>query len=85
MGGFWKFIRSKSNRERLAWLGGGAVVVFARGMDGVCIFLAAEKKFKRRETEINANCGSVGIAGPVSGATIIAGGATNSHCATKPN
>jgi hypothetical protein len=84
MGGFWKFIRSKSNRERLAWLGGGAVVVFAGLWTAFCVFLSAEKGFERR-TQINATCGSVGIAGPVSGATINAGGATNSNCATKPN
>jgi hypothetical protein len=43
------------------------------------------KKDSSAETQINATCGSVGIAGPVSGATINAGGATNSNCATKPN
>ena len=84
MGGFWKLIRSKGNRERLAWLGGGGVVVIA-GLWTAFVYFFPPKKDSSAETQINATCGSVGIAGPVSGATINAGGATNSNCATKPN
>jgi hypothetical protein len=85
MGGLWKFIRLKSNRERIAWLGGGAVVVVAGLWTAFVYFFPLKKGEDGGGTHITANCGSVALGGSVSGATINAGGTTNSNCATKPN
>jgi len=87
MGGFWQFIGSKSNRARLAWLGGGAIVVIAGLWTAFVYFYPHEGGSGGGVTEISvtirAGCGSVAINGPVSGAQITAGGPTNSDCAAK--
>jgi hypothetical protein len=87
MGGFWKFIGSKGNRARLGWLGGGAVVVIAGLWTAFIYFFPHKIDPGGGVTEISAtiraSCGSVAINGPVSGATITAGGPTNSDCAAK--
>jgi hypothetical protein len=84
MGRFWNFIRSKSNRERIAWLGGGAVFIIA-GLWTAFVYLFPPKSGEIGVSRIIANCGGVAIGGSVSGATINAGGATNSNCLAKPN
>ena len=88
MGGFWKFISSKGNRARVAWLGGGAVVVIAGLWTAFVYFYPHEGGSGGGATEISvsivAGCGSVAVGGPVSGSTITAGGPTNSDCAAKP-
>lgn len=84
MGGFWNFIRLKSNRERIAWLGGGAVVVVAGLWTAFVYLVPAKKGEDTGGTQINASCGSVAVGGSVSAATINAGDTANSNCATKP-
>ena len=80
MSRFWDFIRLKSNRERLAWLGGGAVVV-ATGLWTAFVYLYPLKTEPvTAETQLNASCGSVAIGGNVTGATITAGNPTSSDC-----
>ena len=79
---YWDFIRLKSNRERIAWLGGGAVVIVA-GLWTAFVYFVPPKD--SGGTHITANCGSVAIGGSASGATINADGAANSNCPAKPN
>jgi stage V sporulation protein SpoVS len=69
----WAFLRERSNREVLAWIGGGVVVVVAGLWTAVYIFLPKH--------EVQANCG-VGVVGDVNGATITVAPA-NSDCSTK--
>lgn len=85
MGGFWNFIRLKSNRERVAFLGGGAVVVVAGLWTAFVYFFPLKKEGDSGGAHIRTNCGSVAVGGSVSGSTINVGGITNSNCATKPN
>jgi len=82
---FWTFIRSKSNRDRLAWLGGGSVVVIAGIWAAIVYFFPPQPGPGRDRTQINASCGSVAISGKVSGTKIVVSGPTNSNCAIKPN
>ena len=63
----------RSNREVLAWLGGGLAIV-AAGLWVVFVYL--------KPANVEANCGSVAVGGNVAGATINAG-ASNSDCSTK--
>ena len=84
MGGLWNFLLSKDNREILAWLGGGAVVIVAGLWTAFVYFHPPKGGDSGGATQLNANCGSVAIGGSASGATINAGGA-NANCAAKPN
>jgi len=63
----------RSNREVLAWIGGGLAIV-AAGLWVVFVYL--------KPANVEANCGSVAVGGNVAGATINAG-ASNSDCSTK--
>ena len=69
----WAFLRERSNREVLAWIGGGVAIV-AAGLWVVFVYL--------KPANVEANCGSVAVGGNVAGATINAG-ASNSDCSTK--
>jgi type II secretory pathway component PulM len=51
MARFWKFIGSKGNRERLAWLGGGAVIVVAGIWSAFVHFFPTEGSTHGRETK----------------------------------
>jgi hypothetical protein len=66
-------LRERSNREVLAWIGGGMAIV-AAGLWMVFVYL--------KPANVEANCGSVAVGGNVAGATINAG-ANNSDCSTK--
>lgn len=83
MNGFWKFLSSKDNREILAWLGGGAVVVAGGLWAAIVYFYPPGKGEGGGGTKIEASCGSVGIGGNADGATITAGGAA-ANCPPKP-
>jgi hypothetical protein len=63
----------RSNREVLAWIGGGLAIV-AAGLWVVFVYL--------KPANVEANCGSVAVGGNVAGATINAG-TSNSDCSTK--
>ncbi|SHN86912.1 hypothetical protein SAMN05444170_6913 [Bradyrhizobium erythrophlei] len=72
----WQFLRQKTNREVLAWLGGGFVVL-AAGAWTVFVYLTPPKSMDR--PSVRANCGGVAIGGNVTGATI-SGATSGSDC-----
>jgi hypothetical protein len=80
----WNFIRLKSNRERLAWLGGGAVVVVAGLWTGLVYFFPPDKGGGGGGPRVDADCGSVAIGGGVTGSTVTAGSPAKEGCARKP-
>jgi hypothetical protein len=69
----WTILSERSNREVLAWIGGGLAIV-ATGLWVVFVYL--------KPANVEANCGSVAVGGNVAGATINAE-ASNSDCSTK--
>lgn len=81
----WKWLGTTSNRERLAWLGGGAVVVIGGLWTAfVYVFPAKHGEDGSKSVTIDARCGGVGIGGNVSGTMITVGSAGPADCATKP-
>lgn len=80
MTGFWNFIQNKSNRDRLAWLGGGAVVVIA-GLWTAFIYFYPSKHDEHHDAgNAVANCGGIAVGGNVTGSTITTGQATDPNC-----
>jgi TIR domain len=87
--GLWGFLREKSNRQVLSWLGGGLVVV-ATGLWVAFVYFFPPGKSPEAKTpeptpaSVQADHGGVAIGGNVTGATITTGGTTNSDSASKP-
>jgi TIR domain len=79
----WAFLIQRKNREVLAWIGGGLVVV-ATGLWAIFVYVFPPKKDLSDATNTEATCGGVAIGGNVSGSTITAGAPMNSNCSTKP-
>ena len=79
MSDLWRFLKQKSNREILGWIGGGVVVV-ATGLWAALIYFLPAQTRAPHGAAVEANCASVAIGGNVSGATISAGTAANSDC-----
>jgi hypothetical protein len=81
----WSFIEQKSNREILGWVGGGLVIIVA-GLWTAFVYFAAPEK-TASTPGVSANCGSVGVGGNVSGATITAsntGSCPDQNTGAKP-
>jgi hypothetical protein len=78
MSGLWRFVKQKSNRETLGWIGGG-IVVLATGLWAALIYFLPPQT-RTPHAEVQANCASVAIGGNVSGGTISAGTAASSDC-----
>ena len=76
--GLWNFIQSRSNRELLTWLGGGAVVIIG-GLWALFVYFFPPKQ-PANATRIQANCGSVAVGRDVSNATIVAGNDSKADC-----
>ena len=76
MGQVWSFVRQKKNREILTWIGGGLTVAVAGIWTAVVYFSPAPSP------KVQADCGSVGIGGAVTGATITAG--NTGDCSKQP-
>jgi hypothetical protein len=81
----WQFLRQRPNREILGWLGGG-LVILATAIWTVAVYLWPPKPgdAHRGRAAVEANCGSLAIAGSVSGSTIVAGTVQKSDCSNKP-
>jgi hypothetical protein len=77
MGQLWSFIKQEENRKILGWMGGGLAVAVAGLWTAVVYFSTSPQK-----PSIEASCGSIGIGGSVTGATITAGNTGN--CPEKP-
>jgi hypothetical protein len=73
---FWSFLGLKKNREILAWIGGGLVVVIT-GLWAAFIYFSDKPKTTASTPSVQASCGSVGVGGNVSGSTITAGSTGN--------
>jgi TIR domain-containing protein len=78
----WAFLSQKKNREVLAWIGGGLVVV-AAGVWALFVYVFPPKKDTSDAPNTQASCGGVAIGGNVSGSSITAGSTTNSECSPK--
>jgi hypothetical protein len=78
----WAFLHKRSNREVLAWIGGG-LVILAAGLWTVFVYMFPPKHEDGEHSGAQANCGGVAIGGNVTGTAITAGSATNSDCSTK--
>jgi hypothetical protein len=79
----WAFLSQKKNREVLAWIGGGGVVVVA-GLWAIFVYVFPPNRDAVDAASTRANCGGVAIGGNVSGSTITAGPTINSECSPKP-
>jgi hypothetical protein len=78
----WAFVRERSNRKVLAWIGGG-LVVLAAGLWTVFVYIFPPKHEDGVPSDVQASCGGIAIGGNVTGTTITAGSATNSDCSNK--
>jgi hypothetical protein len=78
MSTLWRFLKQKSNREILGWIGGG-VVVLATGLWAALIYFLPAQTREPHAAAAQATCGSVAVSGNVSG-NISAGTAVNSDC-----
>jgi hypothetical protein len=70
----WLFVGRKHNREILTWIGGGLAVA-AAGLWTTLLHFSAAGAPPAAPPGIEARCGSIGIGGDVTGATITAGNA----------
>jgi hypothetical protein len=70
----WSFVGQDKNREILTWIGGGLTVAVA-GLWTALVYFSTPSKMPSSSDSpsVEASCGSVGIGGNVSGATITAG------------
>ena len=82
------FLARKGNREILAWLGSG-LVVLATGLWAVFTYVFPPQKSASTPAaspSVNANCGSVAVGGNVTGSQVAAGSVTAGGCPPgKPN
>jgi len=85
MPALWRFLRQRSNREILGWLGGG-LVVLATALWTVTVYLWPPKSGDAHggRAGVEANCGGLAIGGNVSGSTVVAGSVQQSDCSSKP-
>jgi hypothetical protein len=72
----WSFIGQEENRKILGWIGGGLVVVIT-GLWAAFVYFSDTPKATASTPSVQASCGSVGVGGNVSGATITAGNTGN--------
>jgi hypothetical protein len=67
----WKFLRVKKNREILAWLGGGAIILAGGLWTAVTFFWSPDAPSPgKSSTNIEARYGSTAVGGNVTGSTI---------------
>lgn len=79
----WKILRDKNNREILALLGGGLVVVVGGLWAAYVHFSTPDKPSDPRPTTA-ASCGSAAVGGNVLGGTITANNSGNCSTGQKP-
>jgi len=78
----WSFIGQEENRRILGWIGGGLAVVIG-GLWTAFVYFSDTPRIAANPPGVVASCGSVGVGGNVSCATIIAG-STGNCPAQKP-
>jgi len=70
MSGLWAFLGAKKNRDLIAWLGGGIVIVFA-GLWAVFVYLYPPKSDGGEgKGGVSASHGGVSVGGSVANSTI---------------
>jgi hypothetical protein len=77
MATLWGFLLKKSNREIIAWLGGGAVVVITALWTGFVYLLPPKKEDGGGSIKVEAHCGSAAVQGNLLGSSITIGGASS--------
>lgn len=79
----WAFLRNKTNRTILSWLGGGLVVAAAGAWAVFLHFSSASPTPGTSGPRVEANCGGVAVGGDVAGSTIQGGTADGADCPPK--
>lgn len=84
MATLWALLRKKSNREIIAWLGSGTVVVIT-ALWTAFVYLSPPKKVDRGGSiNVEAHCGSAAVLGNLSGSSITVGGTSSkADCSPK--
>jgi hypothetical protein len=80
----WKFLRNKSNREIIGWIGGGLVVVCG-ALWAVFVFFYTPTRSgpsPAAPATVQADCGGVAIGGNVEGSTVTGGSPSSADCST---
>jgi hypothetical protein len=72
MGQLWSFVEHKQNREIPVWISSGLAVALA-GIWTALVHFSTPPQTPDSSPSVEARCGSVGIGGAVSRATITAG------------
>jgi len=72
----WSFLRNKSNREILGWVGAGLVACIG-GLWTAFVYFSTPNKLAANISHVEASCGSFAAGGNVSGSTITAGSPGN--------
>ena len=67
----WRFLRNKSNREILSWLGGGLVVICGAAWAVFVFFYSSGQNTPAAaSSSTQAECGSIAVGGDVVGGNI---------------
>jgi hypothetical protein len=86
MGKLWAFLRKKTNREIIAWLGGGVVVVIAALWTAFVYLFPPKREDGSGSIKVEANCGSAAVHGNLVGSSITIGGnSSKADCPPKSN
>ncbi len=83
MSGLWSFFGSSKNRERLAFFGGGAVVIVTGLWTAFVYFFPPKSDAGRSGTNVTATSGGVAVGGSVTNSTLTAGSAAGGEHLSK--
>jgi hypothetical protein len=73
----WRFLKTKRNRDIVAWLGGGMVVILS-GLWTAATFVSTKRPLTQTPVaHVEASGGGVAIGGSVSDSTITGGDSQN--------
>jgi hypothetical protein len=82
MSALLKFLRLKSNREVLTWVGGGIAAAVAAAWTAFIYLwpISAPETKKGAASTVEAKCGGVAIGGNLSGSVVTGGSVQQSKC-----